>query len=451
MTQDTTKQGDGLDFKKLIPVLVIVLVDVLGITIIIPILPLYAIAFDASPLLIGALGTSYPAMQFLFVPILGSLSDRYGRKPVLAGAQLGTFISLLIFGFAGSLWMLFFSRIVDGITGANLATAQAVITDSTPPQDRARGLGLIGAVFGIGFILGPVISGIALALTNNNYGAPAFVAASFAFLSAMLTIFVLPETHPPEKRGRGKIAGRSIRQMAASLTSPTLGILFIFVLLLQVVFGSFQLTFAPFTLNRLGLNSVGNTLFFAMFGVILAFVQGGLVGPLTKRFGERQMIFIGIILFAVGFFLAGFTPQQAVPWYSEQALIEELQQQTPTGLVSDNEQLALLPPETDKGWFSLVYLLTVLLPMPVGISLIQPNINSLITKRSDPQKIGEALGIAASFTALGTAIGPLFGGWLFEAVGPNALYMLNGVIGFFLFLLMIWRLKPLKEDLIIGA
>lgn len=447
MSASQEGETQTLNYKKLIPVLLIVLVDVLGITIIIPILPFYALAFDASPLVIGLLGSSYPAMQFLFAPILGGLSDRYGRKRVLAGAQIGTFCSLLILGFASTLWMIFVSRLVDGITGANLSTAQAVITDSTPPEERAKGLGLIGATFGVGFILGPIISGVALALTDNNYSAPAFVAAGFAFTSVILTVFVLPETHPEEKRGQAKVEpGQNLKRLLTGVTHPRLGLLFIFILLLQLIFGSFQLTFAPFTLNRLGLNSVGNTIFFAMFGVILAVVQGGLVGPLTKRFGEARLILVGIVLVAVGFFLAGLTPQQPVPWYSQQAVIEELTQQAAAGAVTSRDQLALLPPEGNSGWLGLIFLFLGLLPMPVGIGLILPNFNSLITKRSNQQKIGEALGLSASYTSLGTAVGPLYGGWLFDTAGPNALYLINGVIGGLLFWLMVKRLKSPREN-----
>nr|HMQ53854.1 MFS transporter [Anaerolineae bacterium] len=169
----TQSSPPKLNFRQLLPILVIVLVDVMGLTIISPVLPFYALAFDASPLTIGLLISSYPLMQFFFVPILGTLSDRFGRKPVLAIAQVGTFCSLLLLGVANTLSLVFFSRIVDGITGANLATVQSAISDSTSPRDRARGLGLIGATFGLGYILGPMISGLTLRLTDNNYSAPA--------------------------------------------------------------------------------------------------------------------------------------------------------------------------------------------------------------------------------------------------------------------------------------
>ncbi len=419
----TTTPEKGLDFKKLLPILVIVLVDVLGLTIIIPILPFYALAFDAGPTLIGLLGTSYPLMQFLFVPVLGALSDRHGRKPVLAAAQVGTFLSLLILGFAGSLWMLFVSRIVDGITGANLATAQAVITDSTPPSERARGLGLIGATFGVGFVIGPALSGLALRLSGNNYGAPAFLAAGFALLSVLLTFFMLPETLPVEKRGQGPVRRRNFGRMAQALRDPRFGFLFIFIFGLQVIFGAFQLSFAPFTLNRLGLNSLGNTIFFALFGVVIVLVQGGLIGPLSKKFGERRLVLAGLFFFSLGFILASFTPQQPVPWYSRAELIDELASQSSAAAAGSATQINLLPREgAAPGWFALIYTLLAILPVPIGSGLIQPNIQSLVTRRADPQKIGEALGLAASFTALGTATGPITGGLLFDLLGPNGLY-----------------------------
>ncbi|MFN2222632.1 MAG: MFS transporter, partial [Candidatus Promineifilaceae bacterium] len=142
------KPEDKLDFKRILPIFIIVLVDLLGLTIIIPLLPLYATTFGASPLVVGLLGAAYPIMQFLGAPLLGRLSDRYGRKPVLVVSQIGTLIGFLVLGFAGTLWMLFISRIIDGISGANIATAQAAISDSTNEKTRTQGLGLIGAAYG---------------------------------------------------------------------------------------------------------------------------------------------------------------------------------------------------------------------------------------------------------------------------------------------------------------
>jgi DHA1 family tetracycline resistance protein-like MFS transporter len=443
LAEKTTE--NSLDFKKLLPVLVVVLVDILGLTILIPVLPYYAIAFGADALTIGLLGASYPAMQFLFVPILGSLSDRIGRKPVLAAAQVGTFISLLILGFSGALWVIFLSRILDGITGANLATAQSVITDSTDEENRARGLGLIGATFGVGFLIGPVLSGLALWLSGNNYSAPAFLAAGFAFVSVLLTTFMLKETHPPEKRGVADLSRkRNFGRMRDYMFHPTLGVLFLFVFLNQVIFGSFQMTFAPFTLNKLGLNSLGNVIFFGVFGIFSAVMQGGLAGPLNKRFGEQKLVFTGLFIFATGFFLTGFTPTQPVSWYSREAIIAEFQQgsqaTTEEGVA---EQLQLLPPENiEKGNSALYYMIATMLFVPIGFGMLSPNISSLLTKRADPAKIGEVLGVAAAFTALGSVAGPLAGGVIFDYLGPNWVFLIGGVGAYILLWIMWLKLKP---------
>lgn len=444
MADQTTE--NTLDFKKLIPVLVVVLVDVLGLTILIPVLPYYSIAYGADALTIGLIGASYPLMQFLFVPILGSLSDRIGRKPVLATAQVGTFISLLILGFSSALWMIFLSRLLDGITGANFAAAQSVVTDSTDSENRAKGLGLIGATFGVGFVIGPVLSGLALWLSGNNYSAPAFLAAGFALVSVLLTTFMLEETHPPEKRGTPDPSRkRNFRRMGEYMFHPTLGIIFLFVFLQQVIFGAFQLTFAPFTLSKLGLNSLGNVIFFTLFGVILAIMQGGLAGPLNKRFGEQKLVIIGLLLFATGFFLTGFTPTMPVSWYSREALVEELQQgSNATTTVEELEsQIQLLPPEgTTSGNFGLLYMFLVILPVPIGIGLISPSLSSLLTKRADPAKIGEVLGVSAAFTALGSIIGPLSGGAIFDYFGPNSVYLVAGIASYLLLVLIWFKLKP---------
>lgn len=193
---------EKLDFKKILPIFVIVLIDLLGLTIIIPLLPLYAASFRANAFVIGALGAAYPIMQFIGAPLLGRLSDRYGRRPVLIISQIGTLIGFLILGVANSLALLFISRIVDGISGANIATAQAAITDSTTDKTRTQGLGLIGAAFGLGFIIGPIIAFIALAATGNNYQSVAYVAAAFSLGSILLTTFMFEELLPPEKRGQ---------------------------------------------------------------------------------------------------------------------------------------------------------------------------------------------------------------------------------------------------------
>ena len=174
---------DKLDFSKVLPIFVIVLIDLLGLTIIIPLMPLYATALEADAFTIGLLGAAYPVMQFIGAPLLGRLSDRYGRKPILLISQIGTFIGFVVLGLADSLPLLFIARVIDGLSGANISTAQAVIADSTTERTRTQGLGLLGAAFGLGFVVGPVIAFVALSLSGNDYHAPAFVAAAFSAIS----------------------------------------------------------------------------------------------------------------------------------------------------------------------------------------------------------------------------------------------------------------------------
>src|SRR5512138_1505206 len=191
---------DKLDFRRILPVLVIVLVDLMGLSIIVPLLPLYAARFGATPLVIGILQATYPLMQFLGAPALGRLSDRFGRKPILLISQLGTLAGFVLLGFANMLWLLFLSRIIDGLSGANISTAQAAIADSTNEKNRTQGLGLIGAAFGVGFILGPMVAYVVLAASGGDYRAVAVTAAVFSLASILMTTFWFHETHPAGER-----------------------------------------------------------------------------------------------------------------------------------------------------------------------------------------------------------------------------------------------------------
>src|SRR5512138_1834973 len=176
---------EKLDFKGILPVLVIVLVDLMGLSIIIPLLPLFAVRFRATPLMVGILQASYPLMQFVGAPILGRLSDRFGRKPVLIASQIGTLAGFVLLGFANTLWLLFLSRVIDGLSGANISTAQAAIADSTNEKTRTQGLGLVGAAFGVGFVLGPILAFIVLASSGQNYQYVAWTAALFSLISIL--------------------------------------------------------------------------------------------------------------------------------------------------------------------------------------------------------------------------------------------------------------------------
>ena len=450
MESDSQIPGEKLDFKRVLPIFVIVLVGLLGLTIIIPLLPLYATSFGANAFVIGLLGATYPLMQFIGAPILGRLSDRYGRKPVLLISQLGTLAGFILLGLANALPLLFLSRIIDGISGANISTAQAAISDVTTEKNRTQGLGLIGAAFGLGFIIGPIIAFVSLALSGNDYRVPAFVAAGFSLVSILLTAFWFEETLPAARRGANNTsrAAISLGSMAEALRHPSVGLLLFLIFAQQLAFGGFEQLLSIFTLNRLGLNASGNAVIFVFVGVVLVGVQGGLVGRWSRAYGDRRLIFAGLALLAVGLTLLAFTPRQPPPWYSQAELEAELSSPT-TGLDGEEpttDTAVELPDDTDNGWLGLLWILAAMIPVGIGGGVLQPTINSLITKRVTPLEIGGMLGISAAFLSAANALAPVLGGAIFEAIGPTALFLTWGGLMGVLLLIATRRLTPGQEE-----
>ncbi len=426
---------EKLDFRKIFPVFLVVLIDLLGLTIIIPLLPLYAASFGADPGTIGLLGATYPMMQFIGAPLVGRLSDRLGRKPVLVASQIGTFAGFIVLGVANTLPLLFLARIIDGLSGANIATAQAIITDSTTDKTRTQGLGLLGAAFGLGFIIGPIIAFVSLAISGNNYHVPAFVAAGFSLLSILLTAFRLEETYPAEKRALAQQRSASVFTLGAmfqALRHPGVGILLVLMFAQQIAFGGFEQLLALFTLSRLGVNASGNAVIFVFVGIVVVMVQGYFIGKWSRRFGDRNLIFLGLGMLSVGLALTALTPQQPVVWYDRSALTEELYSgERRVGETVLPEDLSVpLPDDSAKGWGGLAWLLIAMIPAAIGGGVLQPSINSLITKRVSADERGGILGISAAFLSGANAVAPLIGGWLFQ-LGGNGLPFLvwAGIMG----------------------
>jgi DHA1 family tetracycline resistance protein-like MFS transporter len=432
------KQDERLDFKKILPVFVIVLVDLLGLTIIIPLLPLYATSFGAGAFTIGLLGATYPMLQFLGAPVLGRLSDRLGRRPVLLVSQVGTFAGFILLGLSNQLWMLFLSRAIDGISGANIATAQAVIADSTTEKTRTQGLGLIGAAFGLGFIIGPVIAFATLAVSGNNYPLVAYVAAGFSAVSIVLTWLWLEETLPEEKRAAVKDGDTfSVQAMWAALQRPEVGFLLALMFFQQFAFGGFEQLLALFTLNRLGLNASGNAALFVYVGVIVVLVQGVLVGRWSRRFGDRWLILMGLAVLGAGLTISALTPQNPVPWYSRAELVAELSQEAGApGETPGADVLRVeLPSDDARSLLGLGWLMVALLPIAVGGGVLQPSINSMITKRVPVAEVGGILGISSAFYSASNALTPVILGAVFEFLGSTAPFLIGGLILLVLFFL----------------
>ena len=446
----TALPQDKLDFKKILPIFVIVLIDLLGVTIIIPLMPLYAASFSATPLIIGMLGATYPLMQFIAAPVLGRLSDRYGRKPVLVISQIGTLIGFIVLGLATNLWMLFVARLIDGISGANISTAQAAITDSTTEKNRTQGLGLIGAAFGLGFVIGPVIAFVSLSASGNNYHVPAFVAAGFSLISILLTWFWFSETLPVEKRGDASHKpGLSFSAMFKALSHPAVGLLLILIFAQQVVFGGFEQLFSLFTLSRLGLAARGNSILFVYIGIIVVAVQGYFIGKWSRKFGDRRLIYAGLALLALGMIMMALTPSVPPPGYSQQTLQAEL---TSGGTLRAHENPTTqnlpvqLPPDTNNGWAGILWILAATIPAAIGGGMLQPTINSLITKRINIGEIGGMLGISAALLSAANAVAPLVWGAIFQTLGPSWPFLLGGVVLLVLLFIAMRMLQPGSEQ-----
>jgi DHA1 family tetracycline resistance protein-like MFS transporter len=441
-TNNISTADEKLDVKKILPVFIIVLIDLLGLTIIIPLLPLYATSFGASPFIIGTLGATYPVLQFIGAPLLGRLSDRFGRRPVLIISQIGTLIGFIILGFANVLWMLFLSRVIDGISGANIATAQAVITDSTTQKTRTQGLGLIGAAFGLGFIIGPIIAFITLALSNNNYQLVALVAALFSLTSILLTWLLLAETLPPERRGQNiKQTAFSFTAMLDALRQPQVGVLLGLMFWQQFAFAGLQQLLALFTLTRLGMNATSNAALFVFVGIIVVVVQGYLIGQWSRKFGDRWLILMGLCLLGIGLLLTALTPAQPVPWYAEETLVAELSGgRNLPGETPPLQSIQVdLPDDNNTGWLGFIWLMVAMIPSAVGGGVLQPSINSLLTRRSDPAEVGGILGISAAFLSGSNAIAPLILGTVFQWAGPSTPYVVGGIL-----ILILWPIAMRK-------
>ena len=345
--------------------------------------------------------------------------------------------------------MLFIARLVDGISGANIATAQAAISDSTTEKTRTQGLGLLGAAFGLGFIAGPIIAFVSLAVSGNDYRVPALVAAFFSLASVLLTTFWFKETLPVEARGKSdKKSPFTIKAMFDALKQPAVGLLLVLMFAQQIAFGGFEQFLALFTLNRLGLNASGNSLIFIFVGIIVVAVQGGLIGRWSRKYGDRKLVYAGLAILAIGLSMTAFTPRQPLPGYSQAELAAELQMESETRIgehpTTDGLEVDI-PPDDNKGWLGLVWILIAMIPASIGGGILQPSVNSLLSKRVEKDEVGGVLGISSAFLSGANAIAPLLMGVLFQAFGSTAPFLAGGLLMGLLFIFAVRMIRPGKE------
>lgn len=381
----------------MLPVLLLtVVIDLIGFGLILPLLPFYAIHFGASPFTVALLAAMFSIAQFLSATPLGGLSDRIGRRPVFLGCMSLTVIGYVGLAFADSLLAIFLARIVAGIGSGKIGVARAIIADSTPPEQRARGMGLIGGAFGIGMILGPLLGGLLIGPDplRPNYSLPAFVAAGTSSLALLLALVAVRETR---RDAPHTLTGlRLWRNPLAPLSQLAPAVLAFIAIncCINFVFSQIEVLFPLFSAARLDWHAYEVGIAFTFIGTIVLSMQGFLIGPLTRQFGERRLLTAGTINLAVGMAMAHWI--------------------------------------TSTPMMGVSILLTA-----SGVAMIGPTINSLASRAAGDHQQGIALGTMESLAALGRAVGPLWGGWLFN-IGINIPYWIGGAL-LVLTLLFGWR------------
>lgn len=377
---------------RLLNIFLVVFVDMLGFGLILPLVPYYAETFGASPLVIGLIIAAFAAGSLVGAPLMGRLSDRYGRRPILLLSVAGSLIGYLLLGFAhplgtllahllGShlenvfvLSILFTSRLVDGFTGGNLTVAQAYISDNTDERNRTLGLGLVGSAFGLGFIIGPLAGGV---LSQWGYNIPAFAAAGITLVNIISIYFFLPESLTREVRAARQHVKQpvfSAKTLLAALNRPKVGPLLLVRFFLMLALAMFQSVFALFAQHRLNLSTESTGFVLAYVGFYSVLVQGVGIGLLTRRFTDHSIIMTALGMMFLGLVGWSFTP-------------------------------------------NLPVMLVVLLPLFGGAWIVNTTVTSGITKLVAPDELGGMLGISNTLESITRVISPAIGGLLFGSIG----------------------------------
>lgn len=357
-----------------------VFIDLIGFGIVIPLLPKFATHFGADGFTVGLLVMSYSLMQFFMTPVWGRLSDRIGRRPVLLISMAASSVGYLLWGFAGTLAVLFASRIVAGLGSANIAVAQAYISDVTTPENRAKGMGLIGAAFGLGFTLGPAVGGL---LSQYGINAVGFGAAAFSFVAFLFALFALPEPQNRSRAGHDRYRTEE-GFLARTLSNSSLRIPLAIFFLSTFAFANMETTLVLLATKWYGFTSADISWLFTFVGFVMVMVQGGFVGRAAKRSGEKSLILAGSLLVAVGFMLTVLLHQV---WGLYLAM----------GVIA------------------------------CGISINNPSNQSMLSKLANPSETGGVLGVGQSLSTLGRILGPMAGGAAYQYLNVESPYYLGSV------------------------
>ncbi|MEA5582003.1 MFS transporter [Nodularia harveyana UHCC-0300] len=377
----------------------IAFINSLSLTILIPIIYIYGKRFGLSDFETSLLFSMYSVAQFLATPVIGKLSDRFGRKPLLIISLAGTVIANLIAGNATTAGVLFFARFLDGITGGNASVAQAIISDVTTAENRARGFGFYGAAFGLGFVLGPVTS---LFAQQISLGTAFLVSGAVAFVGLLVTIFLLPETLQNKSKKAENIFDLGLGNLISGLAMPKVGVLLVINFFIGTTFTIFTFALQPYFINVLGQNSQSLTLMFLVVGVLGVIMQTWGVSVLSRKFNIVNILFLSLFVRSLSFVLMPI-------------------------------------------WENIIYFVVVAILFSLFNSLVQPMINTLISLNAKAEDQGTAMGLNASYLSISNGIGPVIAGTLIHQSNPITygypLY-LAGILTFLvLFLAIVTREK----------
>ncbi len=368
-----------------------VFLDLLGFGILIPLLPFVATDYGASSFEVGMLMAVYSLAQFIFAPIWGRLSDHIGRRPIMVLSLAGSVVGYLMFAYSTTLIWLFISRILSGVASANISTANAIVADVMPPEKRTKGMGLVGAAIGLGFVFGPALAG--LFVGQDDYTLPFLIAAGLSALDLVLVIFLLPETR---KVTGADVPGRrrfSIKLLRDAMQAPFIPSLLIISLFYYTAFSAMESTFALFVFSEFGWSARVNGLVLFCVGLVLAFVQGGLVGRVAKWLGDFTVLAYGLGGLTAGLFLMCLS-------------------------------------------YSPTLFLAAVFILAVAAGFATPSMTSLISQLSSDDFQGGMLGLHQSMASMGRILGPLVGTWAFDALGHHSPFAISAGIVLAAFLLM---------------
>ncbi len=364
---------------SLLTLFLVVFFDLVGFGIVIPILPYYAQKFGGTAFELGWLMTSYSLMQFLFAPVWGRISDRIGRRPVLLISILGSTLSMLILGFAPSLKWLFWGRIFAGICGANISTAFAYISDITTEENRAKGMGIVGAGFGLGFIFGPAIGGL---LSPYGYSVPMFFAAGLSFLNLVFATFKLKEPLLPEEMRRAH-RNKRFDQKVLSHPKTRLAVFTFFVVTLAVT--QLEVCFALYLNSKFSYDAKKAGILLALMGLVMAAIQGGLIGRLVKKWGELRLVYFGTGLCSFALFVFAGATQISV-------------------------------------------LVTALFFLALGHGMLHPCLSSLASLGAPKNLKGSTMGVFQSAGSLSRILGPPIAGWFYDHWGRESPFFAGAIL-----------------------